>query len=233
MWHSYLLATGAVRCREEVVTERELSAVYRCDDGVRELPTGVALVSRQHDATAGVGAELLHLAIVEQKEYLRHIGRLQSTIHGLSNVKGKSFRFPYSMSRTKNDRMKETCKLGWRMGVHGHGPRKGGAQLTLSYSLSWTSVESFKLSLWSNLARSAVAAFSAALLLFIGTDMTFRAYSGGPRPPAARSGCLGFLSPVALKVNSGRWRPTSTVCQKLPMEPKLRPKERSCPHGAE
>lgn len=74
---SNLLATGAVRRREEVVAERELSAVCRCDDGVRELRAGVALVSREHDATAGVGAELLHLAIVQQKEYGRHVGRLQ------------------------------------------------------------------------------------------------------------------------------------------------------------
>ena len=31
VWHSYLLATGAVRCREEVAAECELSTVRRRD----------------------------------------------------------------------------------------------------------------------------------------------------------------------------------------------------------
>ena len=81
-----------------MAAECELSAVRRRDDGVRELRAGVALVAREHDATARVGAELLHLAIVEQKEYGRHVGRLQGIQHGLSNI--LCGRFPRSKSQS-------------------------------------------------------------------------------------------------------------------------------------
>ena len=100
------------------------------------------------------------------------------------------------------------------------------------YSLSLTSVESFKLSLKLNLAPWAAAASSAALLLFIGTDVTSRASvriqvaQVRPRPGLE---CLGFPSSFRRSAPR-RWpstegeirpleaRPTSTVCQKLRME---------------
>ena len=79
---SNLLSAGTVGRREEVAAERELSAVRRSDDGVRELRAGVALVSGEHDAPAGVGAQLLHFAIVQQEEYGRHVCPLEDNVRG-------------------------------------------------------------------------------------------------------------------------------------------------------
>ena len=68
------------------------------------------------------------------------------------------------------------------------------------------------------MARSAAAAPSAALLLFIGTDVTFGASvriqvaQVRPRPDRVPEGEIRPLEAA---------RPTSTVCQKLGMEPKL------------
>ena len=98
--------------------------------------------------------------------------------------------------------------------------REDGVRLTLPLVDfdGFKGVESPESSLELNLARSAAAAPSAALLLFIGTDVTFGASvriqvaQVRPRPDRVPEGEIRPLEAA---------RPTSTVCQKLGMEPKF------------
>ena len=119
--------------------------------------------------------------------------------------------------------------------AHGHG--EGGAQLTLLLVPDVGRV----VQVVAVVKLGAVGRRSLLGRLVIvyrhGYDFSCRAYSGGPRPPAARYGCLGFPSASSLpSVGGGRpegeFRPLEANFDRLPKVTdgaKTSAKELSCP----